>query len=528
MATLVAPDGTTFELAEGETLVGRGEREVGDPPKVNLGGLMGGLTVSRQHARLRQDNEQWYVEAERQSTNSTTVDGLSLPRGLAMPIQDGSRLQLGEVLMTFRGPSAPTGVDGDTLDGEERDGATPPTRLVSAAPPGVREVASWVGRLPTRPAVVDAFGNGLTRVNPFEGLMVDAITWSDEQNYHRDAARLHLLAGHGFGIVDGLEVTVDARSPKTLIVRAGVAIDPVGRLLVVPREMQVEAHFGTGQQCFVVLSYAEQLTQPQNAWDGAEHATRVMESSQITVEPHSPVPPALELARFVLSDTLGDAIDPTNPRPSEVDLRFRERQLIHPRPDLSIAQLSGWTGEDQANLRHRLGLRFLTREIGQTTTYRPRWAGVVGPDQALPPVAMLYVTGDGGFELDDAALDRLRLFLNGGGVLFADPCHDGRWEEFIASMDQVATQLELQPGAVERWHPVLLSRHVLVAPTDPPLYEVAGIVISHADYGCAWLGGPEHAPLRRDGIREALELGTNVAVYGQQRRRPLDVLDFDA
>ena len=50
MATLVAPDGTTFELAEGETLVGRGEREVGDPPKVNLGSLTGGLTVSRQHA----------------------------------------------------------------------------------------------------------------------------------------------------------------------------------------------------------------------------------------------------------------------------------------------------------------------------------------------------------------------------------------------------------------------------------------------------------------------------------------------
>jgi hypothetical protein len=81
---------------------------------------------------------------------------------------------------------------------------------------------------------------------------------------------------------------------------------------------------------------------------------------------------------------------------------------------------------------------------------------------------------------------------------------------------------------VERWHPLLLSRHVLVAPTDPPLVEGGGIVISSADLGCAWQGGAESAPIDRESIRQALELGTNAAVFGQQRRRPLDVLDFEA
>ena len=47
-------------------------------------------------------------------------------------------------------------MDGDTLDGDEHDGAVTATRLVSVTPPGVRDVASWLGRLPTRPAVVDA------------------------------------------------------------------------------------------------------------------------------------------------------------------------------------------------------------------------------------------------------------------------------------------------------------------------------------------------------------------------------------
>ena len=152
MATLVAPDGTSFELAEGETLVGRGERELGDPPKVNLGPLVGGLTVSRQHARLRQQSEQWYVEAERQSTNATLVDGLSLPRGMSVPIQDGARLQLGEVMMVFRGPAASPELDADTLDTDSTP-AHPNGRLVSVVPPGVRESANWVGRMPARPGL---------------------------------------------------------------------------------------------------------------------------------------------------------------------------------------------------------------------------------------------------------------------------------------------------------------------------------------------------------------------------------------
>jgi hypothetical protein len=45
------------------------------------------------------------------------------------------------------------------------------------------------------------------RVNPFEGLVVDADTWRDAHTYHRDQQRLHVLAYHQIGIVSGLEVT---------------------------------------------------------------------------------------------------------------------------------------------------------------------------------------------------------------------------------------------------------------------------------------------------------------------------------
>jgi hypothetical protein len=523
MANLVAPDGTTFELAEGETLLGRGEREVGDPPKVNLGPLSGGPTVSRQHARLRQDREQWYVEAERQSTNTTLVDGLSVPRGMSMPIHDGAQLQLGDVHMIFRGPSISPDVEADTLEADDLSAPSANGRLVSVVPPGMREVASWVARLPGRAAVFETVAPSLKRVNPFEGLMVDETTWSDEQQYHRDAARIHQLANHGWGIVEGLEVTVDSLS-NTVVVHSGVAIDPLGRLLLVPRDVRLGVPSQTGQRWYVALAFAEQPILPQSAWDGSEHATRVVESVTLSLVTQIPTSPSVELARFVTTDVLRDAVDPTNPQPGEVDLRYRERQLVRPRPDLGIVQLSGES--DQASVRHRLGLRFLAREIGHVTNYRPRWAGVVELGEPLPQVAMAYLTGDGAFTLDANGVNRMRGFLNGGGVLFADACAEGRPAEFADSVAQLANQLDVALETVERWHPVLIARHVLAVPTQ--VLEGGGIVLSRADYGCAWQGGSENAPIARQSIRDALEIGTNVAVYGQQRRRPLDLLDFEA
>ncbi|MBV9171686.1 MAG: FHA domain-containing protein, partial [Chloroflexi bacterium] len=307
MAKLIAADGTSFELAEGETLVGRGERQVGDPPKVNLGHLPGGLSVSRQHVRLRQDRDEWQLEVERQSTNDTLVDGFALPKGFVTPIKDGARLQLGEVSVLFRGPEESNGDVNDTLEREpvHTDGVTPATLLVSASPPVLPQAGPWVSRLPPEPPLFQAVGAAeLSRVNPFEGLMVDADTWKDEQAYHRTAARVHLLGNHGWGIVEGLEVVISTGAPGTLLVRAGVAIDPLGRLLLLAADTQLSMSVDdVGATAYVTLEYVEEPTRPQSAWDGEEHATRVVEHARLNVQRNRPEPPALELARLqVASD----------------------------------------------------------------------------------------------------------------------------------------------------------------------------------------------------------------------------------
>jgi hypothetical protein len=66
----------------------------------------------------------------------------------------------------------------------------------------------------------------------------------------------------------------------------------------------------------------------------------------------------------------------------------------------------------------------------------------------------------------------------------------------------------------------------LSVPNGPALSEANGIVLTTADYGCAWSGGPVDQPLPREGVRAALELGVNAAVYARQRQRPLEALEL--
>ena len=49
-------------------------------------------------------------------------------------------------------------------------------------------------------------------------------------------------------------------------------------------------------------------------------------------------------------------------------------------------------------------------------------------------------------------------------MLFADACREGSWQEFATSVEILAHDLGVELKPVERWHPLLVSRHVLAAP----------------------------------------------------------------
>lgn len=561
MASLVSADGTSFELAEAETLIGRGGREYNDPPKVDVGPLQGGPTVSRHHARIYRRTGQWYLRVEPEARNPTLVSDRRIPGGEEAPLVDNSRVQLGEVVLTFRAPveavlHSPevTMADGNghaltptappapppiptpapvVEQPAEEPTEEEPVAVVAPVIPTPKRNDNWPARLPGRPATLSALGvSEFKRVNPFRGLMIDEEAWADAHDYHRLQGRLHLLTAHGWGIVEGLEVLADPQVPNTLLVRPGVAFDYQGHPLLLAQERRLEMTAAAGTTLYVVLRWREELTAPQRFWNDLDEYTRVVERCDALVQEAPPTQPMLELARLTIAGPVRNAGDPLNPQPGELDLRFRERLMVRPRPELAIAQLT----LDDANQAsgHLLGLRYLLREIGLTTGYRARWAGVVRAEEPLPPVALLTLSGSGAFKVPDGTLANLREFLDNGGVLLCDCCGAKPSADFVGSVEALAKRLERPLQPVDRSHPLLSSRHIFAAPplvdgkAETTLVEGNGLVLSTVDYGCAWQGGGPEKPLSREAIRAALELGVNLAVYARQRQRPLEVLELEA
>lgn len=561
MASLVSADGTSFELAEAETLVGRGGREYNDPPKVNVGPLEGGSTVSHHHARIYRRTGQWYLRVDPNARNPTVVGERVIPGGEEAPLVDNIRIQMGEVVLTFKAPMEAvlplpevTMAEGNGHALTQTAPPEPPPIPAAVAPsiasPPLPEPAAkpapsvtapkrtdnWPARLPGRPATLSALGvTEFKRVNPFRGLMIDEDAWADAHDYHRIQGRLHLLAAHGWGIVEGLEVLADPHVPNTLLVRPGVAFDYQGRPMLIGQERRLTLTAADRTTLYVVLRWREEMTAPQRFWNDVDEYTRVVERCDTLIQEAPPAQPVLELARLTVAGTVRNADDPLNPQTGEIDLRFRERLMVRPRPDLAVAQLVA--PDDQGDGKtppHLLGVRYLLREIGLTTAYRARWAGAIRLGDPLPPASLLYFTGSGKFAVEDGVVESIRGFLQNGGVLLLDSCESGKGAEFVGSAEALAKKLGSSLQPVARPHPLLSARHVFAEPPltgkkdETTLAEGGGLVLSTVDYGCAWQGGAADKPLPRETIRAALELGVNVAVYARQRQRPLEVIELEA
>jgi hypothetical protein len=541
VASFIASDGQSFALAEGDNLLGREGRQEGDPPKLNLGPLREGASVSRRHAQVFLRGQRWYLRAL-SSTNPTLVGGRVVPPDGEVPLPDDAEVKLGNVVLIFRAPAPPNDkVDPSvtlppvqpvvTPKVEPQPPPTPPQPPGPTLPP---RTETWVANLPPRPDLLRTLGVGeFKRVNPFRGLMIDDAAWKDAHDYHRILAQLHLLAGHGWGIADGLEVIADEAGPDTIVVRPGVAIDFAGRAILVATERRLPIGANNPTTLYVSARLREEMAIPQRFWNDLDEYTRVIEKCEIQLTASRPAPPSLELARVTVNGPIRNAADPRDPKPGELDLRFRERLLVRPRPDVVVAQLlaDGAHANPDASRDHQIGLRFLVQEIGLATGYRPRWSGTLQLGDPLPPASLLYLSGSRPFAFPATFADQLRPFLAGGGVLLADGCSENDPTEFATVIDGLARALGRSLQPVQRWHPLLVARHIFATPPlsvekGPTLVEADGLVLTTADYGCAWAGGPRDRPLPRETIRAALELGVNLAVYARLRQRPLEALEL--
>jgi hypothetical protein len=398
----------------------------------------------------------------------------------------------------------------------------------------------------------------LKRVNPFQGLVIDTDTWRDAHDYHRDQQRLHVLAFHNIGIVDGLEIVANRPPDLSVVINPGMAVDPQGNVIIVPETQNYKIQTREKRIIYLIMQFREVPAEPYQPPNGGQ-PTRIMEAYRIQERDTLPKEPYLELCRINFDPAekvIKDARYSTQVGKNEIDLNYRQvaapksvpvmpsapseqkpvqsaaapaaSQTVAPQIE-TIAIAHSVVGDADKNL-HRLGIQNLVKEINRQSPFQAVLSENTAIDKKINRFALIYLAGNGRFELNTDQQSILNDFLQSGGVIVGDGCCDeatgtgakgGR--EFALVFNQLATQLKCKMETVQRGHPLLSACHVF---SEVPrgtsetsmLLEGGHMIYNGSDYGCSWQGGYRDKPLPRETIRNAIEVGTNFVYYAREAK----------
>lgn len=367
----------------------------------------------------------------------------------------------------------------------------------------------------------------LKRVNPLEGLMIDAAAWRDAHDYHRSHQRLHNLTAHGSGIVVGLEVVANSPPDGSVIIKPGLAIDPEGNVLVVAQPQRYVLKASGAGTTYLVIQFREvPVTTESDGPDGRD--SRILEAYRIQERDRLPDEPHVELARIALAgrvEAITEPVDRLNPGLSEIDSRFRPVTGVRPQVPLPIAQ--ALVRAPQPGAGHRVGVSNLANELNHLGLCQARLIGSVALEASPPDCTLLYLLFPPSWMPNKQEMANLSYFLSRGGVALLEPCLAAGDSAAVrpaeVAFTAIAQQLGVTPAPVKAGHPLLGTRFVFGAcppglADDGAVLEDQGLIYSGRDYGCAWQGGRADRPLPRELIRGALEFGVNVAIYALDRR----------
>ena len=150
--------------------------------------------------------------------------------------------------------------------------------------------------------------SGNTRPNYFPGRLLSAADLRDEQQFHVGKHRRHVRLLHGWGVVNGLAVTVTSDG-TSVTVAPGVAVDPLGNEIVLGDFVATTPPYGTTSSAWVVLEYAERPIDLMPIAGDEPQASRIEEGCRVMVTT-SPSGSGITLARLV-EEAAGWSVDRT-------------------------------------------------------------------------------------------------------------------------------------------------------------------------------------------------------------------------
>ena len=394
----------------------------------------------------------------------------------------------------------------------------------------------------------------LKRVNPFEGLIIDADAWRDAHEYHRDHLRLHLLAFHFNGIVQGLEVVASSPPDKSVIVQPGIGVDPEGNVIVVRQQQKYQLQTQKAGMVYIVIQFRDVPGEPYQPPNGGQ-PTRMLDAYRIQERDKLPNEPYLELTRIDYDPNTGSIQDTRgnlSPGKNIIDLRYRKssapaaverapapkkKEVTPTQPEIVIPQVPQVEemfvghivlGEADKTL-HSAGLQNLINKSTKPGELVIKLSEITSLAQGLDRYSLLYLSGTGRFDLDTTQQESLSKYLQAGGVIFGEGCSEGSEagisrgaRDFGLAFNQLAGQLKRKLEIVKRGHPLLSVFHVFseVPPgtENGMLMEGGNMVYSGSDYGCAWQGGRQAKPLPREVIRASFEIGENILIFSHMTK----------
>jgi hypothetical protein len=128
----------------------------------------------------------------------------------------------------------------------------------------------------------------MQRPRYFNGQLLTAQDFQAEQDYHIEKRRLHNRLLHGFGVVDGLAVSVDDPSGASLVVSPGLGLDSHGNEILVESPTRVDLSTCVSDRCFVTIEYTETGTDPVSSGNGGVEFSRVTEGYAVRIASEDP------------------------------------------------------------------------------------------------------------------------------------------------------------------------------------------------------------------------------------------------
>jgi len=368
------------------------------------------------------------------------------------------------------------------------------------------------------------------RIKPFDGMAVTAQVWQEAHAYHDEQRHFHNLLNHGAGIVCGLEVIASDPPDSTVFVKPGVAIDLLGRQIVLADPVSFDIGHSAEGLLYLLLSYAEGDAQEENNSEAAP--AHVDAGFGIEVQTDLPDRPCVELARFRRDGrdkSIQDARDADAPAANEIDPRFR---MASGNPERAIVSAGLCVvGGSAGDTRHAAGLRHVVRAFNRSGLPEARLQVRLDQDVQLTAAVEDYlfvaIVAAGEFELTRDEMESLYGYLQSGGTVFIETCRGDASEGELPAKESIMRlvgDLGLTLEGLADDSAMLTDPYVFGAPPagfedgqDGEILTGDGLIVSTYDYGCVWEGKRRGAPAGREDIRAALEWGSNIIVYAIRR-----------